>query len=330
MNQKTAIGEMLGTAGEKVQYDEHVKRVLGNKDILAWLLKETVEEYSDSTIHEIIGCIEPDIQLGDVPLRPNDRDSPYETERNIPCITGDCTEDKVPGEGTVFFDIRFHAFAMEKGNRIKLLVNVEAQKEFYQSYEFVTRGIFYGARMISAQLGREFEDSHYENMKKVYSIWICMNAPKKIGNAMAIYSIEKKNIVGDIPSAEKDYDKLSVVVICLNEKAEGNQIGIHRLLSVLLSPKMKSEEKKRILSEEFHIEMEKELGKELEKMCNLSEAIEEGGIQKGIQKGMDKERITVVENLMRNLNISLDKALEAAGITKKAYEKSLKNLKMIQ
>ena len=116
----------------------------------------------------------------------------------------------------------------------------------------------------------------------------------------------------------------------MNEMAEGNQIGIHRLLSVLLSPKMKSEEKKRILSEEFHIEMEKELGKELEKMCNLSEAIEEGGIQKGIQKGMDKERITVVENLMRNLNISLDKALEAAGITKKAYEKSLKNLKMIQ
>lgn len=32
-------------------------------------------------------------------------------------------------------------------------------------------------RMISAQYRTEFTNFHYENIKKVYSIWICMNLP---------------------------------------------------------------------------------------------------------------------------------------------------------
>lgn len=46
-------------------------------------------------------------------------------------------------------------------------------------YDIVTRGIFYAARLISAQSGTEFTHSHYDDIKKVYSIWLCMNAPKE-------------------------------------------------------------------------------------------------------------------------------------------------------
>ena len=45
-----------------------------------------------------------------------------------------------------------------------------------------------------------------------------MNAPKKIGNAMTVYQIEKHNTVGAMPTNKENYDKLSIVVICLNEK----------------------------------------------------------------------------------------------------------------
>ena len=62
-------------------------------------------------------------------------------------------------------------------------MNVEAQKKFYLKYRIVTRGIFTGARMLSEQLDREFTDSEYGKLKKVYSIWICMNAPLHIGNS---------------------------------------------------------------------------------------------------------------------------------------------------
>ncbi len=32
--------------------------------------------------------------------------------------------------------------------------------------------------MISSQYGVEFEEAHYEKIKKVYSIWVCANPPK--------------------------------------------------------------------------------------------------------------------------------------------------------
>ena len=59
-------------------------------------------------------------------------------------------------------------------------------------YDIVTRGIFYVSRMISAQLSTEFSKSDYDNIKKVYSIWICMHSPNNIGNAISCYHIEKK------------------------------------------------------------------------------------------------------------------------------------------
>lgn len=287
MKSNTLIAKELTTADNKVQYDEYVKRVLGNRCILAWILKETVEEYKEFPIQEIADCIEPEIMISSVPVRPGETNGKAQKEKEGLFITGDNTEDAVPNEGKTTYDIRFHTFVPQKKQKeqMKLLINLEAQKEFYQSYEIVTRGIFYGARMISAQLDREFTDSHYENLKKVYSIWICMNAPEKIGNALTVYSIAEHDIVGKGFSEKESYDKLSVVVICLNEESEENQQGIHRLLNVLLSPNVKATEKKRILTDEFGIETERELGKEMDEMCNLSEAIEEKGIRKGIEEG---------------------------------------------
>lgn len=65
--------------------------------------------------------------------------------------------------------------------RVKLIINVEGQNDFYPGYDIVTRGIFYTAQLISSQLETEFTGSNYGDIKKVYSIWICLNSPKKIG-----------------------------------------------------------------------------------------------------------------------------------------------------
>ena len=57
---------------------------------------------------------------------------------------------------------------------IALIINVEAQNDFYPGYPLIKRGIYYCCRMISSQYGREFTGPHYEKIKKVYSIWICI------------------------------------------------------------------------------------------------------------------------------------------------------------
>ena len=144
MKGKTAIGAALDAAGAKAQYDGHVKRILGNRQVLARILKGAAEEFREYSPEEIVGWIEPDIEIEGTALRPG------ETGKGKLLITGDSTESRIPGEGTITYDIRFRVYVPGQGRRetVKLLMNVEAQKKFYLKYRIVTRGIFYGARML--------------------------------------------------------------------------------------------------------------------------------------------------------------------------------------
>lgn len=90
-----------------------------------------------------------------------------------------------------------------KDERIRLIINVEAQKDCHPGYQIPTRGVFYGARMISSQLGTEFSDSSYDGIKKVYSIWVCLGVPDYIGNAIAEYHMVKRDILPGFPDVKR-------------------------------------------------------------------------------------------------------------------------------
>ena len=269
MKRKTWISRELDTAGIKAQYDEHVKRILGSRQVLARILKGTIEGYRSYSPEEITLWIEPDIEIASVPLCPG------EEKMDDRLINGENTESKVPGEGTITYDIRFRAFLPGKNKKaeIKLLINGEAQKKFYVKYRIVTRGIFYGARMLSEQLDREFSNS--------------------------------------------EYDKLSVIIICLNEKLKkGTEGTLHGFLNTLLSPEMDRKEKEESLERVYGMKMEYELGEELSEMCNLSEAIEENAIKKGKKQGL-REGILLTKKVIKLSaeGMSEAKVAQTCGIT---------------
>ena len=56
-----------------------------------------------------------------------------------------------------------------------ILVNIEAQKDEPSSYYIQNRAVFYACRMVSSQKERDFTGMNYNDIKKVYTIWICMN-----------------------------------------------------------------------------------------------------------------------------------------------------------
>lgn len=60
-----------------------------------------------------------------------------------------------------------------------MYINIEAQKSFYPGYDLVTRAIVYPTRLISQQMDIEYTADNYDGVKKVYSIWLCFNAPTK-------------------------------------------------------------------------------------------------------------------------------------------------------
>ncbi len=274
----------LSIAGVKAQYDTQCKKILSEKIILAWILKHVTTEFSEMCIEEIMNCIE-NPQISSVKVNPGETNQTPSEQKNT-VKTG--IEDAVSDEGSIYYDVIFSAYVPAKDARIKLIINLEAQKSFYPGYEIVTRGIFYCGRMLSAQLGTEFRAKDYDNLKKVYSIWICMNAPKYIGNAISEYSIKKDDIISGIPNKPKAYDKISVVQICLNNKSDTHN-QLLGMLNILLSPDIPVTEKKKHLSEDYHINTENKLKKELNLMCNLSDFVEERGVNKKLQELINKK-----------------------------------------
>ena len=47
----------------------------------------------------------------------------------------------MPNEGMVTFDVRFYVL-VPGGERIKILLNIEIQKDYYPGYDVVTRAVF--------------------------------------------------------------------------------------------------------------------------------------------------------------------------------------------
>lgn len=108
-----------------------------------------------------------------------------------------------------------------------------------------------------------------------------MNPPQYRENTITEYYIAEKNLVGNVKEKIENYDLLTAIMICLGT-TDDNSSGILKLLEVLLSTEREVEEKKKILQEDFAIEMTKTLESEVSTMCNLSKGVEEKGIEKGI------------------------------------------------
>lgn len=66
-------------------------------------------------------------------------------------IHGIGTEDATQTGGTVTYDIRFLASLPSSNGKIRMILNVEGQNDFYPGYPILKRGIYYCSRMISAQ-----------------------------------------------------------------------------------------------------------------------------------------------------------------------------------
>ena len=184
------LAQSISQVDADARYDEGVKRLLANKSILAVIMKECVPEYHGCTVREIAEkYIEGEPQIGAVGV---DAD---ETNRNVSAtIHGTNTEDVTLTEGTIRYDVRFYATAPSEDGLIGLILNVEAQNRYNAGYPLLKRAIYYCSRMISAQYGTEFTKGEYGKIKKVYSIWVCMNPPKNRRNTITQYSIQEKHI----------------------------------------------------------------------------------------------------------------------------------------
>jgi len=321
---ETTIAEDIRITDKNAQLDAACKRLLAIKIILAWIMKSCLEEYCDFDVNEIAEkYIEGEPVISKIAVAPDETNTTQ-------WVHGIGSEDTSLTEGTVTYDIRFLAIVPASGTLIRLIVNIEAQGDFYPGYPLSKRGIYYCCRMISAQYGTEFVDSNYQDIKKVYSIWIAIKPPLERQNTITRYRIVEENMVGSVKESVRNYDLMTLLMICLG-RPENTECDILKLLDVLLSNEIAATEKQRVLQNDFGIPMTRELEGGLQDMCNLGEVIARENMAKGMAKGRAQGRMEgrtegreemllfSIRNLIKNTGWPLEQAMKTLGVPQEEW-----------
>ena len=266
------------------QYDNSAKRLIAHKIVLAWILIKTVEEFKGMDPLEVAALIEGIPYISTVPVEPGLTNAVH--FQNGKRIVGFNTENQELNEGLVRFDIVF--YVRMKDGLSQIIINVEAQKDEPSDYKILNRAVFYVSRLISSQKEKDFENSSYDDIKCVYSIWICMNMEE---NTMSHIHLTKEDMIGSY-EWKGNLDLLNIIMIGLaKELPEHDETyELHRLLGALLSRELTVDEKLDIIGNEYDIPLEENFRKDMSTMCNLSQGVKEEGIAIGRREGLEEGR----------------------------------------
>ena len=279
----TEIANAVNAAGDKAQYDTRVKRLLAQKSILAHILVKTVDEFKGMKPEDVVKYIEGEPSISVVPVEPGlaNMEKPDAAGQRI---VGLNTENAEINEGLVRFDIIF--YVRMKNGLSQIIVNIEAQKDEPTEYKILNRAIFYVSRLISSQKERDFVNTNYDDIKQVFSIWICMNMDD---NSLSHIHLTKDEMLKPC-NWKGNLDLLNIVLIGItNEIPEHDEkYEMHRLIGALLSSELKEQEKLDIIEHEYNIPISQEFREDVRIMCNLSTGIEERATEKATEKISEK------------------------------------------
>ena len=275
----TEIANAVNAAGDKAQYDTRVKRLLAQKSILAHILVKTVDEFKGMKPEDVVKYIEGEPSISVVPVEPGLANM-EKTDATGQRIVGLNTENAEINEGLVRFDIIF--YVRMKNGLSQIIVNIEAQKDEPTEYKILNRAIFYVSRLISSQKERDFVNTNYDDIKQVFSIWICMNMDD---NSLSHIHLTKDELLKPC-NWKGNLDLLNIVLIGItNEIPEHDEkYEMHRLIGTLLSGELKEQEKLDIIEHEYNIPISQEFREDVRIMCNLSTGIEERATEKTSEK----------------------------------------------
>lgn len=314
----TELKSAVMATDRDAQYDNSAKRLIAHKIILARILVKTVEEFKGMDPLEVAALIEGLPYISAVPVEPGLTNAVH--FQNGQRLVGFNTENQELNEGLVRFDIVF--YVRMKDGLSQIIINVEVQKDEPGEYEILNRAVFYVSRLISSQKERDFENSSYDDIKCVYSIWICMNMEE---NTMSHIHLTKEDLIGSY-EWKGNLDLLNIIMIGLaKELPEHDETyELHRLLGALLSRELTVDEKLDIIGKEYDIPLEENFRKDMSTMCNLSQGVKEEGIAIGRAEG---EAGLITKMYKNGLSIELiasatDKTIEEVKTIIEGKEKS--------
>ena len=167
-------------------------------------------------------------------------------------------------------------------------------------------------------LVRKASWTSYNDIKCVYSIWVCMNMTE---NSLEHIHLVKDSIVNSHEWKGK-MDLVNIVMIGLAEELPEyeEKYELHRLLGALLSQDLTANEKLDIIGNEYAIPMEKDFREDVSIMCNLSQKIKETGIEMGKREMIMK---------MYNKGYTAAQIADVAEMDEKKIKDIIKNAELL-
>ncbi len=308
------LSKQIDVADINARLDANAKSILADKQVLARILKYTLEECAEMSIDDIIASIGDDIDISNVPIDPG-------MSRHK--ISLDGQESSIVGEGLVRYDIRFHIYVADR--TMKILINVEAQKTSNPNklgYTIENRMEFYLGRNISEEKDSEFTGSNYDDIKRVKSIWICMDA--KI-DSITRHAFRPEVIYGEI-EAPKRKGLMEGIIIRIRTDKEHSE-SANKLIAVLeeLFGQDSPEEKKKKLEEQGMIITES-VGRNINSMCNYSELVMEQGLSLGRIQQLIEDAIEDGKSMEDILNKLINKLSLTRSEAEEYYNKYSREL----
>ena len=259
------------------RYDAMCHTLLSNRLLFSWILHDYIPEYTNCSLKDISQLI----------------DGPVRSLR----IRGIQTTDKIPLQGEVTFDNLYKVYLPDRQDY--LLINIEGQNRFHQSYPLVTRALYYAARVFVGEKGVDFVAQDYGELKKVYSIWIMFAPPKQLENSVSRFEMNELFICKHNEHRKVDYGKIEVLMMYLGNHEEVTGPDALHFLDVLFSSQLPLEVQKTILEQTYQFDYDKYM-----EVIQMQRSIGREWIEferyEAKQEGKREERTLIIRNFILN------------------------------
>ena len=302
-------------AKEGTLVDEELKDRLMNKEILAYIASQFVDDFAHMSWKQVLPYLED--PLGGV-------------------SKGD-RESSASGHGSVRYDILVRLRSPRgKDKRIGVLLNIEGQNEV-RSYEAVKRRMLsYTCRLVSEQKEDVFTNDRYEDLAEVVSVWIFLRPAEKDQGRVVEWSMAGRQLsnLDESGTTWKGRLKgLKVVAVCVPDQKHVQSKTVADLLGVWLNALLPAGERSERLKDGWDVELPPQqeedtgmfegAGRSLWKE-GRQEGLRQGrqeGLQEGVQQGKESTLLENIQSLVEQLHLTPEQAMDALRVPSQDRER---------
>ncbi len=247
--------------------DADFKKAVHNTDILSVIASRLIPELKGRDLDFVKRCVSPDgaRRLPGLNTEMHNDDDYYVIMDNLFSII-------IPGE-----------------REIGLMLNIEGQGDPDPGYPILKRGLYYASGIIFNQKGTVFPGTHYENLRKTYSIWFVLQPKSGDENTIVRYPLMKVLGADDARSTNEDANLLEIIIVNLGRADSETVDETMTVFNEIFAAKDRGDVYKKRLADKYKITIDDDTLRSLEDIgMSLGDEIRDYQIRTGYKDGFSK------------------------------------------